>query len=73
MSERRRPLEIKKKIIQLLKSGEMSLRQLESKANTSNRTIKNHLEELEYFRKIILIKHAKNSKNGRPYTTVRLK
>ncbi|MCW8966666.1 MAG: hypothetical protein OQK82_08290 [Candidatus Pacearchaeota archaeon] len=73
MSERRRPLEIKKKIISLLKSGEMSLRQLESKVNTSNQTIKNHLEELEYFRKIVFIKHAKNPKNGRPYTTVRLK
>lgn len=72
MSERRRPIEIKKKIIKLLKGGEMSLRQLESKVNTSNQTIKNHLEELEYFGKIIFIKHLKNPKNGRPYTTVKL-
>ena len=70
--KRRRPLEIKKKILDLLKSGELSLRQLESKANTSNQTIKNHIEELVFFGKVELIKHSKHEKNGRPYTSVRL-
>ena len=74
MSEkRRRPLTLKKEILQLLKSGELSLRQLESKVNTSNQTIKNHLEELEYFGKIELVKHKKHPKTGRPFTSVKLK
>jgi predicted ArsR family transcriptional regulator len=69
----RKPLEIKKEILNLLKNKELSLRQLESKINTSNQTIKNHLEELVFFGKVELVKHSKHEKTGRPYTSVRLR
>ena len=73
MSKRRRPLEIKREILRLLKIDELSLRQLESKVNTSNQTIKNHIEELLFFDKIEIIKHKRHNKTGRPYTSVKLK
>lgn len=66
---RKNGLEIKKKIIDILKSKECSIRELETKVNTNNITIKNHLEELKFLKIIELIQHKKNSKNGRPYTT----
>lgn len=71
---RRDGLEIKKKILSLLKeSGELSLRELETKTNTNNVTILKHIEELEFFDRVEIIKHQKSEKTGRPYTTVRLK
>ena len=73
MSKRRRPLEIKKEILRLLKNGELSLRQLESKVNTSNQTIKNHIEELLFFDKVELIKHKIHKKTERPNTRNNLK
>ena len=70
---RRKALEIKKKIIEILKKyGEMSLRDLETKANTNNKTIKTQIEELEWFERVIVLKHNKNKKNGRPYTSIKL-
>lgn len=70
---RRNALEIKKKILDVLsKNGELSLRDLDRKVNTNNKTIMNHIEELEYFGKVIVTKHKKSEKNGRPYTTVKL-
>lgn len=71
--KRRRPLDIKKKILSLLKNGELSLRQLESKVNTSNQTIRNHIEELVFFEKVELTRYDKHPKTGRPYTAVKLK
>ena len=70
---RRKALEIKKKIIEILKKhGEMSLRDLETKANTNNKTIKTQIEELEWFGKVIVLKHNKNEKNGGPYTSIKI-
>ena len=72
--KRRRGLELKKKIIQVLKENkEISLGEVERKTNTNNLTILNHIEELEYFNLVEIIKHKKNSKTGRPYTSVKLK
>jgi len=70
---RKSSLDIKKEILRVLKGGETSLRELETKVNTNNLTIKKHCEELEYLGKIELVRHPKNKKNGRPYTTARLK
>jgi len=71
---RREGLDIKKKILDVLKQhGEVSLRELETKTNTNNITIQKHVEELEFFGKVVVTKHPKNDKNGRPFTTVRLK
>jgi len=71
---RRSSLEIKKRILEILKKeGELALRELESKVNTNFETIKTQIEELIFFDKVIVMKHQKNLKNGRPYTTVKLK
>ncbi len=71
---RRRGLEVKKKILQILKeNGEMSLGELERKTNTNNLTILNHIKELEFFEKVEIIKHKRSDKTGRPYTSIRLK
>ena len=72
--KRRDGLEIKKRILKVLKeNGEMPLGEIERKINTNNLTVINHLKELEFFRKIEILKHEKNPKTGRPYTTVKLK
>lgn len=66
-------LQLKKDIISLLKQEkEISLRKLDIKLNTSNKTILMHCQELEFLGVVKLIKHDKNNKNGRPYTTVTL-
>ena len=71
---RRNALEIKKEILDILaKNGELSLRELDIKTNTSYQTIRTQVKELEFFEKVEIIKHQKNEKNGRPYTTVKLK
>lgn len=72
--KRRGGLEIKKKVLQILKeNGEMSLGEIERKTNANNITILNHIKELEFFGKVEIIKHEKSKKTGRPYTSVRLK
>ena len=74
MSKRRKALEIKKDILKVLKEcGELSLRELDIKVGTNSQTIKDQIEELQFFDKIVIIKHDKNNVNGRPFTTVRLK
>ena len=71
---RRKALEIKKKILDVLKKEkELSLRELETKVNTNDKTLKTQIEELEYFDRVIKTKHIKNKINGRPFTTIKLK
>ncbi len=70
---RRKALDIKKEIMELLRKGELSIRELETKTGTNNLTIKTQLEELAYFGFIELIHHKKSEHNGREYTTVKLK
>jgi predicted ArsR family transcriptional regulator len=72
--KKRKALEIKKTIIETLKKfKELSLRELDIKVRTNYKTIRDQIEELEYFGLVYQIKHAKNNKTGRPYTTVKLK
>ena len=71
---RRKALDIKKEILRVLaRDGELSLRELDIKVNTNSHTIRAQIEELDFFDKVIITKHSKNEKNGRPYTTVRMK
>jgi len=71
---RRKALDIKKGIIRILKEyGELSLRELDIKVNTNSHTVKTQIEELEFFNKVIILRHNKNKRNGRPFTTVKLK
>ena len=71
---KRKPLEIKKQILKILKEhGELSLRELDIKANTNYQTIRDQIEELGFFGLVEMIKHKKSEKTGRPYTSVKLK
>jgi len=71
--ERRGGLEIKKKILKILKENkEVSLGELERKTNTNNLTILNHIKELEYFGFVKTIKYDKSKHTGRPFTRVKL-
>ena len=66
-------LELKKEIIKTLrKEGELSLRSLDIKINTSSQTILMHCKELEVLGIVKFNKYPKNPKNGRPYTTLTL-
>ena len=72
--KKRKPLDIKKKILQVLKDNkELSLRELDIKVNTGYQTIKDQIEELEFFGLVEIIKHKKSEKTGRPYTSVKPK
>ena len=71
---RRKALDIKKDILRVLKEyGELSLRELDIKVNTNSKTLRTQIEELEFFNKVTVLKHNRNDKNGRPFTTVKLK
>lgn len=71
--ERRSGLDIKKKILNILKTkGEVSLGELERKTNTNNKTILSHIKELEFFNKVEIIKHKRSEKTGRPFTSVKI-
>ena len=71
---KRKPLDIKKEIVKVLRENkELSLRELDIKVNTNYKTIRDQIEELEYFGIVEVIKHKKSEKTGRPYTSVRLK
>ena len=64
-------LELKKAIIRALKNNSLSLRRLETKLDTNNKTILMHVKELEYLG-VIKIKKVKNPKNNRISTVVEL-
>ncbi len=70
--KRRTALDIKKEIIKLLRKKEMSLREIETKVNTNYQTVKTQVKELNFFGFVQIIKHEKNKRNGRPYTSVKL-
>lgn len=70
--KRKSGLIIKKEIIRQLKQKETSLRKLETKLNTNNKTINTHCKELEFLGIIDIIKYKRNDRNGRPYRVARL-
>lgn len=68
---KRKPLEIKKKILNILKTeNRISVKQLERKVNTNYQTIINNCEELEYLGFVKISKVKENSNNGRDYLVV---
>ena len=69
---KRSPLDIKKRMIKFLKEKDRSLRELDIKVNCGYRTIINQCKELEYLGIVKVIKHKRNPKTGRPYTSVEL-
>ena len=69
---RKTGLQIKKAILEKLREKECSLRELETKTNTGYSSIVRHCKELEFLKIVEIIKHKKNDKNGRPYTTARI-
>ncbi len=71
---KRRPLEIKKRILEILKKeGEVSVKKLEKKVNTNYQTILNNCEELEFFGKLMVREKSEHSRNGKKYLSVVLK
>ncbi len=66
-------LDIKKDIIRLLKEKERSISEMETKLNTSDKVIKRHLKELEFFGIVKITQHKRSPKTGRPYTTAEIK
>ena len=70
---KRKPLEIKKKIIEILKKErKMSVKKLEKKVNTNYQSILNNCEELEYFGIVKIIKSSKGTVNGKEYLLVEI-
>jgi len=70
---RRTVIQIRKEILGLLMSeGELSFRQLESKANTSTKTIKTQVEDLDSLGFIVVTQHKSHPKNKRPYHTCKI-
>lgn len=70
---KRKPLEIKKKILKILKAeGITSIKKLERKVNTNYQSIINKCEELEYFGFVKISKTKENSRNGKAYLIVDL-
>ena len=65
-------LEIKKKILELLKQHSFIISEMETKVNTSDRVIKRHVAELEYLGIVKTVRHEKSKNTGRPYTVVEL-
>ncbi|KHO46079.1 MAG: hypothetical protein QS98_C0005G0026 [archaeon GW2011_AR3] len=70
---KRKPLEIKKQILKILKEErEISVKKLERKVNTNYQTILNNCEELEFFGLVKISKTKEKSLNGREYLTVKI-
>ena len=69
---KRSSFEIKKRILFLLKSGNLTYAQLERKTNTGFRTIKNNCNELESYGFIEIEKNKKHPKSGKPYSMIKM-
>ena len=69
---KRSSFEIKKKILFLLKSGDLTYAQLERKTNTGFRTIKNNCDELESYGFIGIEKNEKHPKSGKPFSMIKI-
>ena len=70
---KRKPLEIKKKILEILSSEKkISIKKLERKVNTNYQTILNNCEELEYFGFLKVSKTSEGSLNGKDYLIVEI-
>jgi len=70
---KRKPLDIKKEIISILKKEKViSVKKLERKVDTNYQTILNNCEELEYFGFVKIKSTMEGSINGREYLIVEL-
>lgn len=67
---KRGSFDIKKRILELIKSSQMSYAELERKVNTGFNTIKANCEEMEKFGFIEINKLTKHPRSGRPYFQV---
>jgi len=69
---KRKPLEIKKQILKILKEeGEISVKKLERKINTNYQTILNNCEELQFFGLVKIYKTKEKSLNGKEYLKIK--
>lgn len=66
-------VDVRKSILKTLKrEGELSLRSLETKVNTSSETIKLHVADLEELGFVEVKQHKAHPLNNRPYTTCKI-
>lgn len=69
---KRKPLEIKKQILKILKEeGKISVKKLERKINTNYQTILNNCEELQFFGLVKIYKTKEKSLNGKEYLKIK--
>ena len=64
---KRSSFDIKKRILELIKSSNLTFAQLERKTNTGYNTVKNNCEELAIYGFIKIEKKEKHPKSGRNY------
>ena len=70
---KRKSLEIKKQILEILKEEKIiSIKKLEKKVNTNYQSILNNCEELEYFGFIKISKTTENTLNGKEYLIIKV-
>ncbi len=69
---KRKPYEIKKKILLLVKDHPRTYGELQRKVNTNDKTIRNYCNELSMFGFLKIEKQRKNPKTGKPCTIVKL-
>ena len=69
---KRKPLEIKKQILKILKEeGKISVKKFERKINTNYQTILNNCEELQFFGLVKIYKTKEKSLNGKEYLKIK--
>ena len=56
----------------LIKHGELSLRQLDRKVNTSSETIRRQVQDLESLDFVVVKHYTSHPKNKKPYTTCKI-
>ena len=70
---KRTSVEVRKAILKLLiRYGELSLSQLETKVNTASQTIKNQVQDLKSLGFVVVKHYTSHPKNKKPYTTCRI-
>lgn len=69
---KRSSLDIKKKILNLIKSSPLTFAQLERKTNTGYNTIKNNCDELGMYGFVKIEKKEKHPKSGRSFYEVKI-
>lgn len=69
---KRSSFDIKKRILNLIKSSPLTFAQLERKINTGFNTIKDNCKELELYGFVKIEQQERHERSGQPYYLVRI-